>query len=419
MRALLLVVDSLRADALGCYGSDLQTPTVDRLATSGARFETVISSAPWTLPSLAAMLTGVWSHRLGLMKWEQPWPREVPTLFDCFRAKGIETASFVFDPDHLFRSCPEASVVGSSQDTDAMLAWFRERRDGDYFAFVHYWWTHVPYLRRKLPLDTWNKVCLQILELLSAPDPAERLANREQVKGLYALAVQEFSEQWLPALLEAAHADVVVLVADHGESWGERLPGDEALRDVFDLHGNHLHDEVIRVPWILHAPALVTPVTVKGLARSVDVMPTLVELLELDHPALHATMQGQYRRAGRSLASALVSGQIPDDRSLAFAARNVDFVDASTLPTDPGEVYVELACRDLTTKVIADFHGDRARQYDLVADPGELHPAALSGPGPGSLAAALRTEMASAVVAPHDPGDFARMRQQLKSLGYL
>ena len=419
MRTLFLVVDSLRADALGCYGSTLRTPTIDGLAASGARFETVISSAPWTLPSLASMFTSVWSHRLGLMKWEQPWPRAVPTLFDCFRAKGIETASFVFDPDHLFRSCPEASVVGSSQDTDEMLAWFRGRRRGDYFAFVHYWWTHVPYLRRKLPLATWNEVCMRILDVLSAADPEQRAVNRARIKGLYSLAVEEFSEQWLPALLDAARADVVVLVADHGESWGERLGPGQTLDDVFDLHGNHLHDEVIRVPWILHAPGVVPPVAVKGLARSVDIMPTLVDLLDLDHAALHAA-KGGVGRAGRSLAPSLASGKIAE-RSLAFCSRNHDFIDSGTLPTDPHDVYVEFACRDLETKVLAELDGDAARQYDLVADPGELRPAPLdcATTSASALAPALKSEMRTAVVARHEPGDFARMNERLKSLGYL
>jgi arylsulfatase A-like enzyme len=418
MRVLFLVADSLRADALGCYGSGLHTPTVDGLASSGARFETVISSAPWTVPSLAAMLTGVWSHRLGLMKWEQPWPREVPTLFDAFRQKKLETASFVFEPDHLFRSCPEAGVVGSSQDTDAMLAWFRARRHGDYFAFVHYWWTHVPYLRRKLALPMWNKLCRQILELLSVTDPAQRLANRRRVKGLYALAVEEFSEQWLPALLDAAHADVVVLVSDHGESWGERLPMSESLDDVFDLHGNHLHDEVLRVPWILHAPGLVPAVAVNGMARTVDVLPTLLELLELERPSSPLSEGRVLEVNGRSLVPALASGRV--ERVLpAFSSRNHDFVDTDALPREPDEVYVEFACRDAATKVLTDFRGEDARQYDLLSDPGELRPTPVSDSSGSALAEALRAELPSAVVAPHDPEDFARMRRQLENLGYL
>ena len=88
MKILLIVADSLRADALGCYNPARVTPTVDALAEEGCRFETAITAAPWTVPSLAAMLTGAWSHRLGLVKWEQPWSLDTPTLFGYFRAAG-------------------------------------------------------------------------------------------------------------------------------------------------------------------------------------------------------------------------------------------------------------------------------------------------------------------------------------------
>jgi len=110
MRVILIVADSLRNDALGCTGSQWETPTVDRLASDGTLFERVISAAPWTVPSIAAMLTGIYSHRLGLAKWEQPWPEHHPTLFDLADQKGMKTASFVFDPTHLFRRVPSARV---------------------------------------------------------------------------------------------------------------------------------------------------------------------------------------------------------------------------------------------------------------------------------------------------------------------
>ena len=411
MRVIFLVVDSLRADALGCYGGPA-TPTVDHLAAGGARFQTVVSAAPWTVPSLGAMLTGIGAHRLGLLQWQQPWPAGVASLFTATRRGRLETASFVFDPDHLFRACPEAGVVGSSQDTEAMLAWFKARRKNDYFAFVHYWWTHVPYLRRKLPLPDWNRVCKAILKQLSATDPAERETNRARVKGLYALAVREWSEVWLPTLLDAARADVVVVIADHGESWGERLPAGAALEDVFDLHGNHLHDEVLRVPWIVYAPGLVEPASIAGLARSVDVTPTLIELLGLEARVVDP------RVAGCSLAASLGSGRIVQ-AAPAISARTHDFVDAETVPTDPGDVYVELASQDLATKVILDFQGGDTRAYDLATDPGERAPLAVPSTQARKLADGLRVERESAVVAPSAPGEFALMRRQLEKLGYL
>ena len=96
-----------------------------------------------------------------------------------------------------------------------------------------------------------------------------------------------------------------------------------------------------------------------------------------------------------------------------------DFVDAGALPSDPREVYVELAVRDLETKVIADFGSDDVRQYDLQTDPLELHPTPVLGTETSTLAQALQSEKRSAVVAPHEPEDFARMTQQLRNLGYL
>lgn len=409
MKVLFVVADSVRADFLGCYNPACRTPTVDGLAAGGVRFETVYSSAPWTLPSLAAMLTGVWSHRLGLMKWEQPWPRSVPTLFDQFRAAKHTVASFVFDPTHLFRNCPEAGVVGSSQETDPMLAWFREHREHDYFALVHYWWTHLPYLNKKLALGPWNMLGREMIKLLADPDPAARAANREKLKGLYALAIRTFSEEWLPRLLDAARADLVVLTADHGESWGERMPPGQYPRDVFDLHGNHLGNEVITIPWLISAPALVRPAIVTGPARSVDLMPTLLDLAGIEGPAGAV--------CGSSLAPSFASGAIANPRP-AFFARNRDFIDQPELPTTVEEVYVEFGGTDGRHKLLTDCAGGGTGAYDLAADPGEQAALDLEQVPPG-LREALATERARAVVAPHDPGDYRRMRETLQGLGYL
>lgn len=409
MKVLFIVADSVRADSLGCYNPQRSTPTIDALARTGARFATVYSSAPWTLPSLAAMLTGVWSHRLGLMKWEQPWPKQVPTLFDHFRAARHEIASFVFDPTHLFCHCPEAGVVGSSQDTEAMLEWFNQHRQQDYFAFVHYWWTHVPYLAKKMPLATWNMLCQEMIRLLAEPDPDTRAANREKLKGLYAHAISIFSEQWLPQLLDAARADMVVLTADHGESWGERMAPGHYPRDVFDLHGNHLHNEVINIPWLINVPGLVAPVVVSGPARSVDMLPTILELAGLARPA------GEL--SGHSLVSALAAGAISPAQP-AFFARNRDFIDQPVLPATVAEVFVEFGGVSGNRKVCRNIQTGDTRGYDLLADPAEQQPLK-SDDREQELLAAVDGEIARATVAPHSEVDYHRMREHLTELGYI
>jgi len=278
MNLVLVVVDSLRHDALGCLGGQAVTPTMDSLAARAIVFERVVSAAPWTVPSIASMLTGVYSHRLGLAKWDQPWPRHHPNLFGLAARSGFEVASFVFDPTHLFCRVPEAGVKGSSQDTAALLSWMHRPRPPRSVLFVHYWWTHVPYVSSPMTTPVWRQVTDRVLASMRTGGAAAR----EGVKGLYRLAVERFSEKWWPRVAEAIDLDSswLVITSDHGESWGERAETAH-LADVFDLHGNTLYDEVLRVPLIIRPPGGCAGRRIRDLTRTVDLLPTLADLAGL------------------------------------------------------------------------------------------------------------------------------------------
>ncbi len=409
-RVLFVVADSVRPDFLGCYAPERKTPGLDALAHEGVRFETVYAAAPWTVPSLGAMLTGRWAHALGLVKWEQPFVDGVPTLFDLCEAAGIPVASFPFDPGHLFVRCPRAGVVGSSQDGERMLKWFRQHRRGPLLAFVHCWSTHVPYLDKHLPLSKWNMLCQGILGLLGAPDPAQRRAHRRQVKGLYELAIQRFSDSWLPRLVEAARPDLLLVTSDHGESWGERLPPGAAPRDVFDLHGNHLHDEVLRIPLILHGPGLLPRAQVRGQASGADLLPTLADLLGLDVEGIPLD--------GRSLLPFVEAGEIPPG-PIAHFCRNRDFVDQPELPRNKAEVFSELGCVRGGRKLLREVPGGTQRAFDLQADPQEQRPVSPAPARCQALGRALDRAWADCQVGAHEPDDYKAMRARLRALGYL
>ncbi len=407
MRILLLVADSLRPDYLGCYNPARRTPTLDLLAADGARFERAVTSAPWTIPAIASMCTGVWAHRLGLVRWEQPWRLGVPTVFSRLREAGLEVASFVFEPAYLFFKCPEAAVAGSSQDPSALRAWFNAHARGSYFALVHYWWTHIPYLPQRLALAEWDARNKALLAALGAADAWQREKGRAALRELYARAVDYFSETWLPALLAMAAPDVLIITADHGESWGERMGGGERPERIFDLHGRHLFNEVLDIPLIVRAPGAVRPGVVRGLARGVDIMPTVLEL---------AGVRGDANAIqGVSLLSAIEKGAAANGP--AFFARNRDFAPDAALPTCAGEAYCEIGCRDERWKVLRDLGSGAARAYDLREDPQELRPLA-PGVCPGLLHA-LDAELAHVQRDPGDPRDDEAMRTQLTQLGYL
>ncbi len=422
MKILLIVADSLRYDYLGCYNPERSTRTLDALAREGCVFESAFSSAPWTVPALASLLTGLWAHRLGIVSWAQGWRPFTPTLFDYFGERGFTRASFVFEPRHPFFRSSRADVVCSSQEPEQVAAWLRAHRRDRYVAFLHYWWTHIPYMERKLERRLWRRLALEMLAPLGAPERSAVELHRERLRRLYAEAVVSFSEKYLPMFVEAAQPDVLVLTADHGESWGERMPGGSAPKRIFDLHGCHLHDEVLRIPLIFYAPELLPRGRrVRGVARSVDVLPTLLEI---------AGLRGDGQMTGRSLLPAMEHGSVPEDR-IAFFARNRSFEEGAPLPSRAADLYEEMGCRSGDCKVLKRIDTGEVRGYNLREDPFEEEPFPLEGGFPSTglpaslekeflrLAEALEEEIQRAVVGRLSEEETALMRKQLEDLGYL
>ena len=92
---LLIVLDTVRADHLSLYGYYRPTsPSLERLAERGIRFDEARATSPWTLPSHASLFTGRWPSELGV-KWMTPLPDRFPTLAEYLGARGYGTAGFV------------------------------------------------------------------------------------------------------------------------------------------------------------------------------------------------------------------------------------------------------------------------------------------------------------------------------------
>jgi arylsulfatase A-like enzyme len=419
MSLILVVADSLRHDALGCTRATdarphriepAQTPTIDALAAEGVLFERVISAAPWTVPSIASMLTGVYSHRLGLAKWEQPFPAEFATVFYQAKKRGLTVASFVFDPTHLFRRVPEAGVQGSSQDVPSVLEWIRRHRDEPYLLFVHYWWTHVPYVAKPMDINAWRIVSDQVVSALRRSPGA-----RSGVQRLYRHAVTQFSEDFLPRLLDAANLDTtwVAVTADHGESWGEREQS-ARLRDVFDLHGTHLHDEVLRIPLVIRPPQGTAGRRIAQLVRSVDFAPTFAALLDAPLPAADDL-------DGVDLAPSITRNvAVPALDAISVASR--DFVDAPELPEDPRDLYQAFALTTDRYKLIRELGPDRRLAFDLEVDPAEQHDLGSEPEREERLRAGwtrLDHEIERARIGDWLPQDVQALRRRLREFGYL
>ena len=216
---LLITIDTLRGDALGCDGGPARTPNIDAIAAGGLRFSFAHAQAVVTLPSHASILTGLYPFQHGYR--ENSGYRLTPgvqTLASRLKATGFSTGAFVaaFPLDARFGLTPGFDTydgrfddVGSGAEfllperpapvvVDRAVRWIQQR-DGRWFAWVHLYDPHAPY---------------------RPPPPFDREYAAQPYYGEVAAA-----DQALGPLLSAARASsrstLVVLTGDHGESLGE------------------------------------------------------------------------------------------------------------------------------------------------------------------------------------------------------
>jgi choline-sulfatase len=396
VNVVVYVSDALRTDHLGCYGSRyVNTRTIDELAAGGFRFDQAISAAPWTAPSTTSIVTGLDAHHHGYLHWDAQLDPTTETLFRAFSAHGYEVASFVFDTNYLFKDLPEANVRGTSETLDGAFAWLRENREKPFFLYVHNWAAHMPYDIVHADRKDWLAAKQEIIEGIQS-DSASAL---ESMRESYRKAVERQSEVLTASLLEELdslglrESTVVAFLSDHGESWGERFASKEDVKGVYHMHGATLFDEIVHVPLILSAPGTIEPGVVRTQVRSIDLMPTLLDLAGL--PAREAD--------GESLLP-LMDGREHGDRPAIIAG------------TDMGSL-TKLAVRLPPWKLILDVESGEEEAYRLDLDPRELD--SRPADAPPELREIVFRELESAERHELTEEEEATVAKRLADLGYL
>jgi len=396
VNVVVYVADALRADHLGCYGARfVNTKTIDELAAGGVRFDQAISAAPWTAPSTTSIVTGLNAHHHGYLHWDAPLDPTIETLFRAFSAHGYQVASFVFDTNYLFKDLPEANVLGTSETLDGAFSWLRENREKPFLLYVHNWATHMPYDILHADRKDWLAAKHEIIEGIQSDSASALEAMRES----YRKAVERQSEILVASMLEELEClelrerTVFALLSDHGESWGERFSSKEDVKGVYHMHGATLYDEIVHVPLIVSAPGTIEPGVVETQVRSIDVMPTLLELAGL--PAREAD--------GESLLS-LIDGRAHGDRTAVIAG------------TDMGAL-TQLAVRMPPWKLILHVENGEEEAYRLDVDPREL--ASRPRDAPPDLREIVFRELESAERHELTEEEEATVAKRLADLGYL
>jgi arylsulfatase len=407
---LLLVVDTLRADHLGCYGYPRPTsPNLDALAARGVLFEQVTAQSSWTLPSMSSMLAGKYltAHRM------RPDP-EHALLAESFAAAGYHTVGIVANTllraeDGFARGFDEYHVCEPGKTSfDALLGWLEEplalaskkNERGErapLFLYVQAFDPHAPYLRHPeydkelppreaVPVDNaaWQRASLA--ERGPAPPPEDpewnkALADIQRRRGLYDQEVR-YSDAGAGKLLDRLAALgfgerlVVAVVADHGEGLWEQLSRmDEAHRReaapdtfFFGAHGQDLSQQALHTPFLLQAKGLPSGLRIDAPVENVDLFPTLLHLANLPLPAgLH----------GRDLLPLVEDPATAwRDASFSFVIHSATVLDEASgwklvVPTE-GLVQLEAVgptCDYGTDSPGAELAG--AELYDLHSDPVE------------------------------------------------
>lgn len=333
---VLVSLDTLRPDHLGCYGYDRPvSPTIDRLAEQSALFTHAYSQAPYTLPSHTSLFTSLYPSVHG-MHFHDFIPAELDLMAEILAGNGMATASFnssgylsrEFGLQHGFDLYCEVDPIGdryldgdpynpnrladgSAGSLNEALSWIGLKRKEPFFLFLHTFMIH-DYIPPRDLAEQFNEGCKSSLKFGKGSAERLRPENRndppisaEEIEyfiNMYdasIVAADDMIARLLYCLDEHGLRDntMIIIFSDHGE---------EFLEHGGVLHSYTVYEELIRVPLLFHAPGIKQGLRIDSRVNLVDVLPTVLEMFDIDPPAI---MQG------RSLLS-LLEGNAGRDRPI-------------------------------------------------------------------------------------------------------
>jgi arylsulfatase A-like enzyme len=305
MNIILVAVDTLRADHLGCYGYHRNTsPFIDSLAKNSLLFERCYSQAPWTIPSFSTILSGLYpeQHRVVASPWNVPnatsisFDDSTPMLAELMLDRGYQTAAFdnlhqmASHPrwfnrgfNYYVNSTPRSGLyhhhMRADEINEGVFRWLRNDARPNFFLFLHYWEPHLPYnqpkeFRDRIPaeIDQKSITLSNGRELLPRWGFKDELSQRKlEAISMYdeeILFMDHEIEKLFGALESTKILDdsIVIFTGDHGECMFEH--------DVLFNHDN-LFSATTHVPLIIKAPDGIAK-RCPELVEHIDLAPTIL-----------------------------------------------------------------------------------------------------------------------------------------------
>ena len=298
---ILIVLDTLRADALSCYGNFRKTsPHIDELANrpQSVIFKNAFSTSPWTTPSHASLFT---SKHLWLdVDLEGKYlPENETTLAEVLYKSGYNTVAFTggawvshqlgFDKGfNIYSATSSWSRIKIEEVYEETINWLEKNRQTRFFLFFHTYEIHAPYTRDSFAKDldygripagyrrhfSSNKHTMPIIKTSLEKE-------RQYIRALYDGGVLE-ADRYLGLLfdklkeLNILKNTIIIITSDHGEEFWEHY-------DIAASHGYSLFNELLHVPLIIYAPVgKVKKRTIENKVSLIDVFPTLLDMVGIE-----------------------------------------------------------------------------------------------------------------------------------------
>ncbi len=401
---LLVTIDTLRADRVGCYGyARNTTPRLDALAAEGVRFARAYSHAPFTAPAHASLLTSLHTPSHGVYAWAERLADDARPMGERFTHAGYRTAAIYNQPalktsdvTRGFQHVRQLFLEDRDVTARLFFEWL-DAGDGPFAAWVHLWDVHRPYGYRDWRAELWRDK-VQPREEYTLAYAEERFGAATDVRvgrreGHYNLHPEEreqasvgaggdarplgaadwdyigdrydggvwYADRGLGLLLDGLKErglyddTLIVVTSDHGESLDEREP-------CWFTHDPFLYEETLRVPLVIRFPGGEHGGrTVDALARGVDVLPTMLAVADLP------LVGGEQ---GRSLLGSVLGTD---------GARHTIFAQTQTKNAKESDAHAaegawlehRVMIGDGRHKLIHDVSTDTWEYYDLQTDPGE------------------------------------------------
>jgi arylsulfatase A-like enzyme len=296
MNVLFILVDTLRYDAVSLR----VMPNLFEWMDEGIVFTETQSASPWTKPSVTSILTGIYPDRHGQNEVESSLPEAIPYLPAVLKDNGYNTYAFQTNAylrpgvgfERGFDHYDYEFQLVAGEINRAILDFIdAEGFKKPYFTYIHYMDPHLYYYYRPGFISGYDPESDErkigrmnrghILELLNEGDPPLTEQEKRWLLTLYIGEVRYWDMNF--AYLMKGLQDrgllkntLIVIVSDHGEEFFEH--------GGFE-HGHSFYNEVIHIPFMIRIPGFNGIDTVETAIPTVDIMPTLLDLLDLDVPS--------------------------------------------------------------------------------------------------------------------------------------